>query len=219
MTRKSSLITDQAPENMPAHLFLPWQQAQIAVRCLSEKLPTESIQQEGLSEAKGEGNTGVSGVEMAHPVLPYLIHASVLFFLIRDLLAFEVIRQQDAFKQSLLPQKLRQMPSYQQLMALLNSVAKTQPLLALIQPISNHVLPIEHLQVFRNAVIQHGIPLDTRMGSTLQESAETTHPFPLPPVDYDALSRQLLDAWEQLNQWLKDKKPFPLVPVSTGSAS
>lgn len=145
-----------------------YEQAETACHCLQEKW------------AKTQDSKAI---------LPYLIHAAILFFTARDYHAFLLIQQAPGFKDSNLPVKLRQMPSFTQLNALLASNEATKPLTDQIKHLSDEALGVSELKQFRDCVIQQGVPLETTDSDT---------PFPLPVVNYGQLTQDILRAWTVL---------------------
>src|SRR5262249_48626277 len=136
-----------------------------------------------------------------HPLLPYLIHASVLLFLSRDLLAFEWLRRQPKFQASPLPGKIRQTPTIEQAIALLKSNSDTVSLAEALTPLQDDALHAQGLRQFRNHVTQWGIPAET----DLQDA-----PFTLPVTNYAELSEAAVRMWASLQTWQTEQKKLTL---------
>lgn len=188
----STQTTNTLPSTLPQYIHLPWQQTQIAIECLAKKLAKHQ-------DENGENiSLGNHASAQGHPLLPYLIHASVLLFLIRDMLSYEWVRHQTAFQESPLPTRIRQTPTVDQTIALLKSIEKTEGLATKISPLQDKALNAEALRLFRNHVVQWGIPANSTDGSgnLLQDA-----PFPLPVLDYMELSQSAIQTWDTLQSW------------------
>lgn len=147
------------------------QQAEIAFDCLKKAFEKQQAQP-NLPEAEN--------------LVPYLIYASVLLFIRRDQKAFQAANQHVFFEQAGLPEKLRQLPAYPQLIALLNS-QKDCPdnLIWQLNCFSDVALGVQHLRQFRDYFLINGLPGDGL-------------PFAAPGFNYVELSKEALGAWQAL---------------------
>ncbi|MGE0201685.1 MAG: hypothetical protein AB7P76_12040 [Candidatus Melainabacteria bacterium] len=155
-------------------------QTAIAMDCLARALGK-------LERGETQGETHMDDSQ-GHPVLPYLIHAAVLFFVCRDLRLFAAISWQPVFETLGLGTKIQKLPTHNQIRALIQSKAteplwaenaiEAQKLLETAASFSDRALGVEALHAFRDQVVQLGVP----------------------SVSVTALCGEALRGWETLNR-------------------
>ena len=146
--------------------------------------------------------------EQGEEWISYLLLASVLFFKTRDLLAFQTIYTSPIYQKLGLSEKLRQLPTLEQLIAILESQRKLperwatltsneQAQAAALVHWGDNALAVEQLRAFRDQLMTNGVPLE---GPDLPEA-----PFPVSPMDYRQVAKQAIAGWDRL-QILTSKK-------------
>ena len=120
--------------------------------------------------------------------LAYLLHAATLFFLRRDQMAFACVMHDPVWESGGLQGKLRQLPSYVQLMALVRSQGGTEDfnVSQALGALCDTALGVPTLKAFRDYVLINGVPDDGL-------------PFETPDFDIPQLCEEALTGWEKLN--------------------
>jgi len=131
-------------------------------------------------------------------LLPYLIHSVVLLFLVRDQAAFMKIAQSQAYEALRLEERLRQLPTLNQLQAVLRArqgdpewqQLAPQALQAIdsLDRYTDESLGVVELKRFRDQLLINGVP-------TVEPQ---TRPFATPGFNEAQLIDQTLTGWQRL---------------------